>query len=146
MGEESLCNRPSTGAFATVSSSYKHLRRGQQEQAHLKWVWHKSIPLKVSFLLWRIFHGLIAFDDVLVRLGFSLASKCPFCLNSDSLNHGFFFLSFGPWSLGVFLLSSLIFPLGLLIYVPFYFPFGTLNFLMVQFWVFFQLRSVGVYG
>ena len=77
-----------SGAFS-VASAYQGLRPKQPEVHYSRWIWRNGLPLKCSFLLWRIINGLLPFDDVLIRMGFSLASKCPFCPAADSISHYF---------------------------------------------------------
>ena len=74
----------------TVSSAYQKLRVRNPTDRIFQWVWRSGIPLKLSILLWRILNGLLPFDDVLRRMGFQMASKCPFCSSEDSVSHAFY--------------------------------------------------------
>ena len=78
-----------SGVFS-IASAYHGLRHKQSEVQFSRWIWRPGLPLKCSILLWRIINGILPFDDVLMHMGFSLASKCPFCPAADSISHCFF--------------------------------------------------------
>lgn len=55
-----------------------------------RFLWASNIPLKASFLIWRLLNGWVPVDTVLQRKGVSLASRCPCYLASEeSLVHLF---------------------------------------------------------
>ncbi|KAL0906957.1 hypothetical protein M5K25_025491 [Dendrobium thyrsiflorum] len=51
--------------------------------------WHKSIPSTVSIFIWRLVHKFIPTDDILIKKGFIIPSKCQCCFHIDSLHHVF---------------------------------------------------------
>ncbi|KAL0928382.1 hypothetical protein M5K25_000259 [Dendrobium thyrsiflorum] len=51
--------------------------------------WHKYIPSTVSVFIWRLVHKFIPTDDILIKKGFIIPSKCQCCFHMDSLHHVF---------------------------------------------------------
>nr|GME14058.1 uncharacterized protein LOC109147873 [Ipomoea batatas] len=81
-----------TGGDFTFKSAKKLMR--QQRAAEGLWsrkIWAKGLPWKMSFLAWRVFKCKLPVDDVLIRMGFQIVSKCSCCVHpgSSSLNHIF---------------------------------------------------------
>lgn len=76
----------------TSKSSWKVIRQSSTLQPVLNKLWHKSIPFKCSFLLWRLYMGKIPFNDVILRkFGIRSESKCYCCRMPivDFTNHSF---------------------------------------------------------
>ncbi|GAA0166984.1 hypothetical protein LIER_22018 [Lithospermum erythrorhizon] len=53
-------------------------------------LWHNNIPKKMSFLAWRLWNGWLAVDEILMKRGIPLASKCHCCEQMETLEHVFF--------------------------------------------------------
>ncbi|WRX14697.1 Reverse transcriptase domain - like 10 [Theobroma cacao] len=76
----------SNGDFSTWSA-WEAIRLRQSPNVLCSLFWHKSIPLSVSFFLWRVFHNWIPVDLRLKEKGFHLASKCVCCNSEETLIH-----------------------------------------------------------
>ncbi|EOY06956.1 Uncharacterized protein TCM_021518 [Theobroma cacao] len=76
----------SNGEFSTWSA-WEALRLRQSPNVLCSLFWHKSIPLSISFFLWRVFHNWIPVDLRLKDKGFHLASKCACCNSEETLIH-----------------------------------------------------------
>ncbi|XP_027155903.1 uncharacterized protein LOC113756420, partial [Coffea eugenioides] len=88
--KDELVWAPSTDGRFTVSSAWDLIR--QRRNLSLVWrgIWCPLLPLKMSYLVWRILAGFLPLDDKLRSRGFSLASKCDCCGDSqESLHHIF---------------------------------------------------------
>ncbi|GAA0157176.1 hypothetical protein LIER_38412 [Lithospermum erythrorhizon] len=53
-------------------------------------LWHNNIPKKMSFLAWRLWHGWLPVDEVLMKKGFPMASRCQCCGQVETIEHVFF--------------------------------------------------------
>ncbi|XP_060183463.1 uncharacterized protein LOC132613456 [Lycium barbarum] len=71
-----------TGDF-TVGSAWNMLRRKAQTADNFSKLWHKGVPFKISFFLWRLWKFKLPVDDVLKRINISIVSRCRCCLNSQ---------------------------------------------------------------
>nr|XP_027077000.1 uncharacterized protein LOC113700749 [Coffea arabica] len=67
-----------SGSF-TVSSAWDVLRSTHNRSVVDSLVWSSVVPLKVSFLAWRLLRGWLPLDDLLQGRGLRLASKCYCC-------------------------------------------------------------------
>ncbi|EOY02236.1 Uncharacterized protein TCM_011923 [Theobroma cacao] len=76
----------SNGEFST-RSAWEAIRLRKSPNVLCSLLWHKSIPLSISFFLWRVFHNWIPVDIRLKEKGFHLASKCICCNSEESLIH-----------------------------------------------------------
>ncbi|XP_071920617.1 uncharacterized protein [Coffea arabica] len=88
--KDELVWAPSTDGRFTVSSAWDLIR--QRRNLSLVWrgIWCPLLPLKMSYLVWRILAGFLPLDDKLRSRGFSLASRCDCCGDSqESLHHIF---------------------------------------------------------
>lgn len=76
------------GSFSTKSAW--HLIRAQGlGSLWRKWLWHKFVPKKMSLLCWRAKKQVLPVDDILIKLGISLVSKCHCCVlpQQESIDH-----------------------------------------------------------
>lgn len=55
----------------------------------MEWIWHPSIPKKMSVLIWKIMYGYLSMDDRIKRVGINLVSKCDCCASGayEDQNH-----------------------------------------------------------
>ncbi|KAG0483197.1 hypothetical protein HPP92_011281 [Vanilla planifolia] len=60
---------------------------------HNKLIWHKRIPLRVSILIWRLLNDALPLPHKIQSIGISMAQKCPFCPQIDTLEHIFWHCS-----------------------------------------------------
>ncbi|XP_031095329.1 uncharacterized protein LOC115999629 [Ipomoea triloba] len=76
--------RPEANGKFTFAAAKKYEKRQSGSRMMFKhWsrrVWAKHVPWKISFLAWRVFKRKVPMDDVLVRFGYSLVSKCNCCI------------------------------------------------------------------
>ncbi|XP_027120510.1 uncharacterized protein [Coffea arabica] len=109
--KDELVWAPSADGTFSVSSAWELIR--QRRNLSLVWrgIWCPLLPLKMSYLAWRVLAEFLPLDDQLRSRGFSLVSKCDCCGDSaESLHHIFlqgrlasavwqhFFLACGiPW-------------------------------------------------
>ncbi|KAG0466785.1 hypothetical protein HPP92_018365 [Vanilla planifolia] len=52
-------------------------------------LWHSRIPEKVSIFMWRLFNNALPLPLNLQKMNISLAPKCPFCPDVDTMEHIF---------------------------------------------------------
>ncbi|EOY34747.1 Uncharacterized protein TCM_042327 [Theobroma cacao] len=76
----------SDGEFSTWSA-WEAVRQRQSPNTLCSFIWHKSIPLTISFFLWRVLNNWIPVELRLKEKGFHLASKCVCCNSEESLIH-----------------------------------------------------------
>lgn len=80
------------GTF-TLTSAWHHVHVPAIERPYFAYIWHASIPLKISFFMWRLFHSWLPLDVILQGKGIPLASKCQCCTHVETSDHCFFFSS-----------------------------------------------------
>ncbi|KAF3453875.1 hypothetical protein FNV43_RR04316 [Rhamnella rubrinervis] len=69
---------------------YLHLSTTAAPPMWVRYVWKTFIPPARSIFAWRLLQGRIPTDDVLIRRGFSMASKCRICGNDlETISHLF---------------------------------------------------------
>ena len=51
----------------------------------VKMIWNPIVPTKVGFFVWEVWWGKILTMDQLKKSGFSLASRCPFCEQTEEV-------------------------------------------------------------
>ncbi|CAI9112836.1 OLC1v1013330C1 [Oldenlandia corymbosa var. corymbosa] len=90
-GEDKLIWKPTPLGVFTIKSEYEALRRRQVENPSLRNVWHKFIPLRISFFMWKFGNSLLPFTENLCRMGIYLQpSICWKCKSSsDSMRQQF---------------------------------------------------------
>lgn len=59
----------STDGHFSTSCAWKLTRQKQGIVPSLQNLWHKYLPFKMSFLVWRLFKNKLPFDEVLVKFG-----------------------------------------------------------------------------
>uniref|UniRef100_M1DB97 RNase H family protein n=1 Tax=Solanum tuberosum TaxID=4113 RepID=M1DB97_SOLTU len=74
----------SDGNF-TCSSAWNEIREKRTKTAFNNFCWHKSIPFKASFLLWRTLRGKIPTNEKLISFGIERAN-CFCCCNRTGLD------------------------------------------------------------
>lgn len=67
---------PSSSGRFSFKSAYEILRPKQFSSPDLQHVWNVAVPLRVSFFCWKFFNNLLPISDVLMHMGFHMASKC----------------------------------------------------------------------
>ncbi|CAI9117305.1 OLC1v1018675C1 [Oldenlandia corymbosa var. corymbosa] len=53
----------------SIKSAYLHLRRENQKDSLARNFWHQSIPLRVSFFVWKLRNLLVSFPEILSNFG-----------------------------------------------------------------------------
>jgi len=83
--------KPTGGPFNFKTAKALVRQQGTAGGLWCKKIWAKGVTWKMSFAAWRVFKGKLPVDDVLRRMGYQLASKCPCCVNPgcDSMQHVF---------------------------------------------------------
>ena len=82
----------------TIRSLYLTLKSSQGPWPHRK-LWYAKIPLKIKVFLWLVFKNSVLTRDNLAKRNWNGNKKCSFCDSEETLNHLFYFLSFGYISL-----------------------------------------------
>ncbi|XP_071906033.1 uncharacterized protein [Coffea arabica] len=109
--KDELVWAPSADGRFTVSSAWELIRQRRNRSLVWRGIWCPLLPLKMSYLVWRILGDFLPLDDMLRGRGISLASKCNCCgVAAESSQHIFvqgrlastvwrhFFLACGiPW-------------------------------------------------
>ncbi|EOY06959.1 Uncharacterized protein TCM_021521 [Theobroma cacao] len=76
----------SNGDFS-LWSAWEAIRQRQTPNALFSLIWHRSIPLSISFFLWRVLNNWIPVELRMKDKGIHLASKCVCCRSEESLIH-----------------------------------------------------------
>ncbi|XP_026459608.1 uncharacterized protein LOC113360302 [Papaver somniferum] len=77
------------------------LEKKFQKLQWTKFVWHKPIHPNIASNVWKLVRGIVPADDKMKKRKFQLASRCPFCKNSEeNLEHILWFCDFSEiiWS------------------------------------------------
>ncbi|KAK4859764.1 hypothetical protein QYF36_011330 [Acer negundo] len=76
------------GIFST-KSAWEIIRRRGSICPWNKWLWHKHVPKKMSFVCWRARKEALPVDDLIQKLGVSIASKCNCCScpQAENIDH-----------------------------------------------------------
>jgi len=80
-----------SGKFSTKSAWECVRVRGHNFEGH-KWIWNSILPKKFYVLMWKAWHGALAVDDRIRKIGIPLVSRCN-CYNQgkyEALNHVLF--------------------------------------------------------
>ncbi|KAF5465134.1 hypothetical protein F2P56_015165, partial [Juglans regia] len=80
-----------SGKFSTKSAWDCVRVRGQNFEGN-KWIWNSILPKKISVFMWKAWHGALAVDDKIRRIGIPLVSRCNCCIQGqyEDLNHVLF--------------------------------------------------------
>ncbi|WRX25598.1 Reverse transcriptase domain - like 10 [Theobroma cacao] len=78
---------PTSDGQFTTKSIWEIVRKRQLVNPMFDLIWHKSVPLTISFFLWRLLQNWIPVEIRLKTKGFQLASKCQHCNSEESLLH-----------------------------------------------------------
>ena len=82
--------KPSADGSFSLKSAWHLIREKGQRQVLYKKLWSPVILPTISIFLWRLLKDWIPTDDRMQRKGFSLASKCWCCEDSETFQHLFF--------------------------------------------------------
>ncbi|XP_060216835.1 uncharacterized protein LOC132644267 [Lycium barbarum] len=79
-----------SGKFST-KSAWNLLRQSRNNMNIFAKLWHKFLPFKISFQIWRALKRKLPFDDILLRFNISLVSRCHCCFvpQRETLLHTF---------------------------------------------------------
>lgn len=83
MPNKALWNLNADGAF-TVSSSWNMIREQRTQTPINRFTWHKHIPFKCSFLLWRALRETLPTNEKLQQFGQD--PKDCYCCNNPGLD------------------------------------------------------------
>ncbi|XP_019254091.1 PREDICTED: uncharacterized protein LOC109232860 [Nicotiana attenuata] len=75
----------------TCASAWETIRRKKQHLLSNKKTWHKKLPFKWSFCLWRAIRNKIPTDDRVVAFGNPTVTRCACCSRpqAETVNHIF---------------------------------------------------------
>ena len=88
-----------------VKSSYDLFDGGRQHLVPVKMIWNPIAPTKVGFFVWEVWWGKILTMDQLKKRAFSLASRCPFCVQTEEVLEHLFIHCPKIWDLWTTLFS-----------------------------------------
>ena len=74
---------PSTSGEFSTASAYQVVQQGDNTSRVFSCLWHRVLPLKISFFMVRPVRGRLPVMDVLNRFGVVDPSRC-FCCRSPS--------------------------------------------------------------
>lgn len=63
------------GSF-TCSSAYQLLRKIRENSPQLAKIWNNHLPFKISFATWRLLKGRLPLDDIVLKFGTNIISRC----------------------------------------------------------------------
>lgn len=82
--------KPNDSGEFTCSSAWETIRQKKTKTRLNTYIWHKNIPFKISFLLWRALRGKLPTNDKITNFGGEPAN-CSCCFNPglDDIEHFF---------------------------------------------------------
>ncbi|KAF9681426.1 hypothetical protein SADUNF_Sadunf05G0000200 [Salix dunnii] len=83
-----LWSLTANGGF-TMYSAWNKVRQVSDRQSIFSKIWHASIPLKISFFIWRLLNDFVPVDTRIQSKGICMVSKCHGCNAIESLEHLF---------------------------------------------------------
>lgn len=83
---------PNAKGRFTVRSAWEIVRQRKEPQEGIMNIWEKGIPLKVSFMMWRVWMQRISIGEVLVNFRITDSVICCCCDQNvqESFTHLFF--------------------------------------------------------
>ncbi|XP_071905711.1 uncharacterized protein [Coffea arabica] len=88
--KDELIWAPSADGAFSVSSAWELVRQRRNTSLICHGIWCPLLPLKMSYLAWRVLSDFLPLDDKLRSRGMAMVSKCDCCGNAvESLNHIF---------------------------------------------------------
>ncbi|XP_060183329.1 uncharacterized protein LOC132613329 [Lycium barbarum] len=60
----------------TTKTAWKLVRQTRTNINTLEKIWHKFLPFKMSFIVWRALKRKLPFDDIIVRFNIDIVSRC----------------------------------------------------------------------
>ncbi|XP_060203024.1 uncharacterized protein LOC132631467 [Lycium barbarum] len=96
IGNQDLTDTPiwmpnSNDTFSTASA-WRHIRQKNEVSYFLKKIWHKHLPFKMTFLMWRFLKRNLPFNDTIAsRFGIDSDARCFCCPidQRDTMHHTF---------------------------------------------------------
>lgn len=91
LGEDILIWIENVDEKFTTKSTWSCLRIRAPEVDPPKWVWHPSLPKRISVSIWKFSLYALSVDDNVCQIGIPIVSKCHCCENGgyEDLNHLF---------------------------------------------------------
>ncbi|KAK6796411.1 hypothetical protein RDI58_004112 [Solanum bulbocastanum] len=88
--DKPLWKLDSSGKFS-CSSAFQDLRQKRPTLTQLEPVWNKTVPFKISFLMWRLHKKKLPLGNSLNKFGFTSNMDCVCCRSpvQESYNHLF---------------------------------------------------------
>lgn len=72
-----------------------------------QWVWHSSLPKKISVMAWKAFNHALSVDDRIIMFGIPLASKCD-CYVHGAHEHQDHVLAMGDFAKEIWKKASVL--------------------------------------
>lgn len=74
----------------SCSTSSEHIRRRRDKNIISKGIFHKYIPFKISFLVWRSLRGKLPTNEKIIRFGMDTAKcSCIYRPSEEDIEHIF---------------------------------------------------------
>ncbi|XP_015075596.1 uncharacterized protein LOC107019726 [Solanum pennellii] len=87
--DEAIWKLSDKGLFP-CATAWEHIRLRKDKNIISKSIWHKFIPFKISFLVWRALRGKLPTNERIINFGMD-AAQCFCCYNpgEDTIEHIF---------------------------------------------------------
>lgn len=74
-----------------VKTAWDMMRRKQEPRRDFELIWHKGLPFKLNFFIWRVWKRRIATDDNLKKMKINIVSRCWCCgwKEEETMSHLF---------------------------------------------------------
>ncbi|KAL0926716.1 hypothetical protein M5K25_002960 [Dendrobium thyrsiflorum] len=72
-----------------MKRAWHTFRRHQTARNFFTLIWHRNIPSTASVFLWRLWNNFVPTDDILIKKGLYLVSKCQCCYHVENYAHIF---------------------------------------------------------
>lgn len=105
-GKDVLIWLPNAQGNFSTRSAWDCIRIRALKIPWMNWMWHPSLPGKMSIIMWKAMHGCLPVDDRIGRVGIYLVSKCDCCSSGgyEDQNH---ILALGTFAEQVWRICSL---------------------------------------
>ncbi|XP_015077582.1 uncharacterized protein LOC107021433 [Solanum pennellii] len=89
MLDEAVWKTSEKGQFS-CATAWEHIRHRKEKNNCSKNIWHKLIPFKISFLVWRALRGKLPTNERIIKFGRE-AAQCSCCYSpgEDTIDHIF---------------------------------------------------------
>ncbi|CAI9763513.1 unnamed protein product [Fraxinus pennsylvanica] len=78
-GSDMVIWKPNDNGDFSTSSAWDIVRVRSPKIPWMKWIWHKFLPKKVSFCMWKVKFNCLSVDSRVRSTGVALVSRCDCC-------------------------------------------------------------------